>query len=107
MAYEQSSIGFCSRDFAVKEPTQDDYEKALQYEKKIPRYKMDNVGGASRVVKEGLNVEENYNVPPPGLENLGGDVVLSENVLKNRRNSDINIAAPTIIIPVQNNINVI
>ena len=108
LAYEQNSIGFCSRDFDVKEPTQDDYEKALQYEKKIPRYKMDSVGGASRVVKEGLNVEENYNVPPPAFENLGGDVVLSENVLMNRRgNSDINIAAPTIIIPVQNNINVI
>ena len=45
-------------------------------------------------------------MPPPAFENLGGDVVLSDNVLMNRRgNSDINIAAPTIVIPVQNNIN--
>ena len=30
LAYDQNSIGFCSRDFDVREPTQDDYEKALQ-----------------------------------------------------------------------------
>ena len=30
LAYDQNSIGFCSRDFDVREPTKDDYEKALQ-----------------------------------------------------------------------------
>lgn len=81
LTYEPNNVGYCSSNYQVQLPTQEELDKAKQYENSIPHYAFSSVGGDCNygVVQDLPQFEEvNYNQPPPAFANLGGEVSLSE-----------------------------
>ena len=84
LTYEPNNVGYCSTDYQVQLPTQEELERAKQYENNVPHYGFSSVGGDSNygVVQDLPQFAEvNYNQPPPAFASLGGEVSLSESQL--------------------------
>ena len=103
MTYDSQNVGYCSSDYQVNVPTQEELDKAKQYENMIPHYGFSSVGGDAQigVVQDLPNFAEcNYDQPPPSFTSLGGDVALSDSQINSTGNngfsgSDVNMNVNT------------
>lgn len=117
MTYQPQDVGYCSADYQVNVPTQEELDKAKQYENMIPHYGFTSVGGDAQigVVQDLPNFAEvNYDQPPPSFSSLGGDIALSDSQINSTGNNgfsgqNVNMQVNTNMnqnMPMNNNMNV-
>ena len=81
--YEVQNTGYCSSDYQVNLPTQEELESAQQYQSNIPQYGITSCGGDIGIVQDlPPTFQVNYNLPPPNFTSIGGDVALSQDQIR-------------------------
>ena len=81
--YEVENTGYCSADYQVNLPTQEELESAQQYQSNIPQYGITSYGGDIGIVQDlPPSFQVNYNLPPPNFTSIGGNVALSQDQIR-------------------------
>ena len=82
--YKPQDTGYCSVDVQPVLPTQEELERAKQYENQVPNYGLTSNGGVIQDIPE-FN-EQNYNTPPPAFSSMGNNTVLEDSQINKNQN---------------------
>jgi hypothetical protein len=87
-SYQPQETGYCSSDVQPVLPTQEELEKAKQFENQIPNYGLTSNGGVIQDIPE-FN-DQNYNTPPPGFTSMGSQYSLEQSQINTNPNVNMN-----------------
>ena len=88
--YQPQDYNYINNQIDVQLPTQEELERAKQYQSKVPDYQISSGGGeihAGVIVDNPSYSSFEANLPPPAFAAVGGNVALNENQINANGNS--------------------